>query len=157
MKKAVLLLGCMALPLAVGGLAWYLATLFSSGEWFTALIKPGLLPSSHLLLITEMVLFVLMGISLFIIATAKESNNRTNAILIFCIQLFLNFWWGVFFFRFQRTDLAFAELFLLWLTVVWMILSYKKINLTAAWLQIPYLLWVSMALVINYQFWVLNK
>lgn len=148
---------CIALPLSVGCLAWYLTTQFSFTEWFVALAKPSFLPSYNLLVITEVALYILMGISLYLVAAEKESIARTKAILVFYIQLFLSFWWSVFFFRFERTDIAFAELLLLWLAVVWMLLSYKKVNATAAWLQVPYLLWLSFALAINYEFWVLNQ
>ena len=75
---------------------------------------------------------------------------------IFILQLSLNFLWSFLFFKFQLLGLAFIEILLIWLSILWMILEFKKLNKTAAYIQIPYLLWVSFASLLNGTIWWIN-
>ena len=79
-----------------------------------------------------------------------------RAQLIFGVQLILNFCWSFLFFKFHLVGLAFVEILLIWLSIVTMIFVFIKINKTAALLQVPYLLWVSFASVLNGAIWFLN-
>jgi tryptophan-rich sensory protein len=97
-----------------------------------------------------------MGVSLYLILQSDSSELRKKAITIFSIQLFLNFFWSFIFFNFQMLGLAFAEIILMWISILTMIIVFYKINKTAAFLQIPYLLWVSFASVLNGSIWYLN-
>ncbi len=97
-----------------------------------------------------------MGVSLFMILQSQNNGLRKKAITIFCIQLVLNFCWSFIFFKFHLIGLAFVEIILIWVSIIWMILTFSKINKTAAYLQIPYLLWVSFASVLNGAIWYLN-
>jgi tryptophan-rich sensory protein len=81
---------------------------------------------------------------------------RKKAIIIFCVQLGLNFLWSFLFFKFQRVGIAFIEILLIWASILTMILTFYKLNKTAALLQIPYLLWVSFASILNGAIWWLN-
>lgn len=148
---------CLAIPLAVGGFSGYLTANEINDDWFVNLIKPPFNPPNYLFGPVWTTLYLLMGFSLFLIIRTAKGGLRTNAILVFGIQLFLNFWWSIFFFRFQRPDVALAEIILMWFSILFMLLSFYKVKPVAAYLQIPYLLWVSFASVLNASLWWLNK
>ena len=76
--------------------------------------------------------------------------------MIFFIQLFLNFCWSFLFFKFQLMGIAFIEIIFIWVSIIIMIVTFYKINKIASWLQIPYLLWVSFASVLNGSIWIIN-
>lgn len=73
------------------------------------------------------------------------------------IQLVFNFFWSIIFFNFQAFGFVFIWLIILWGLILWMILSFRKVDKLAAWLQIPYLLWVTFAAYLNFGVWLLNK
>lgn len=148
---------CITVPLAVGAFAGYLAVPHMEDEWFVNLIRPSFYPPDYLFGPIWAVLYFLMGISLFVVVFEPKSGKRTDAILAFVLQLILNFWWSVFFFRFKRPDVATGEMVILWFAIVFMILMYRRVKPAAAWLQIPYLLWVTYALVLNVAIWSLNQ
>ena len=81
---------------------------------------------------------------------APASNARSRSLLLFLIQLAFNFFWSIIFFNFQNFGLAFIWLIVLWGLILLMILSYRKVDKLAAWLQIPYLLWVTFAAYLNF-------
>ena len=148
---------CIAVPLIAGGFSGFITAGAVTGDWFILLNKPTFNPPNYLFGPVWTILYALMGISLFMIWNSEASEARTNALLVFFGQLFLNFWWSIFFFSFQRPDVALGEIILLWLSIIYMIVSFKKIKPIAAYLQIPYLLWVSFASVLNGAMWWLNR
>ncbi len=148
---------CITVPLAVGGFSGYLTANEINDDWFVDLVKPSFNPPNYLFGPVWTTLYLLMGVSLFIIVKMNRSGLRTNAILAFGMQLFLNFWWSIFFFRFHRPDVALAEIILMWFSILFMIFSFHKLKPVASYLQIPYLLWVSFATILNASFWWLNK
>lgn len=148
---------CLVLPLAIGGLSGIATAGAVTGDWFINLQKPSFNPPNYLFGPVWSLLYLLMGVSLFLIWNTEKSEARSNALLVFFIQLFLNFWWSIFFFSFQRPDIALAEIALLWVSIAYMIFSFKKLKPIAAYLQIPYLLWVSFASILNGALWWLNK
>jgi benzodiazapine receptor len=155
MKTSLKLLLCIIIPLAIGAVSG-VATASSIDTWYVNIEKPSFNPPNYLFGPVWTTLYVLMGISFFMIIQAKKSELKTKAITIFCIQLFLNFWWSFIFFKFQLLGLAFIEIILIWLSIAAMIILFFEINKTAALLQIPYLLWVSYASVLNGTIWLLN-
>jgi len=155
MKTSLKLLLCIIIPLAIGAVSG-VATTSSIDTWYVNIEKPSFNPPNYLFGPIWTTLYVLMGISFFMILQSKKSELKTKAIAIFCIQLFLNFWWSFIFFKFQLLGLAFIEIILIWLSIAAMIILFFEINKTAALLQIPYLLWVSYASVLNGTIWLLN-
>lgn len=81
---------------------------------------------------------------------------RKQTLLPYALQLFFNFVWPLLFFRQQAFLPAFFWLVILWALVLWMILAFRKVNRTAAWLQVPYLLWLTFAGYLNLAVWLLN-
>ncbi len=157
MKSIFQFILCITVPLAVGGFSGYLTANEIYDDWFVNLVKPAFNPPDYLFGPVWTALYLLMGVSLFIIVRAKKSGFRTDAILAFSMQLILNFWWSIFFFRFQRPDVALVEIILMWFSILFMIFTFRKLKPIAAYLQIPYLLWVSFATVLNASFWWLNR
>ncbi len=72
------------------------------------------------------------------------------------MQLAFNFLWSILFFGFHRYGLALLCLVLLWILILWMILRFRRVDPAAAWLQVPYLLWVTFAAYLNFGIWQLN-
>lgn len=155
MKKYLKLLGCIFLTLSVGGVSG-VATASGIDNWFVSLNKPFFNPPNYLFGPVWTILYILMGISFFLILQSPIKELKRNAIFIFAIQLSLNFLWSFLFFKFQLIGLAFIEIILIWLSILTMIITFYKIDRIAALLQIPYLLWVSFASVLNGAIWWLN-
>ena len=155
MNRYLKLALCITLPLLVGGISGY-ATATSITTWYTTLNKPFFNPPNYLFGPVWSLLYVLMGISLFRVLQSQKSEIRANAIIIFCFQLFLNFCWSFLFFKFQLLAISFIEIIMMWISIATMIYTFSKIDKVTAYLQIPYLLWVSFASVLNGAIWYLN-
>lgn len=155
MKKALQLFFCILGPLIIGGVSGY-ATATGITDWYVYINKPSFNPPNYLFGPVWTILYLLMGISLFMILNSPKNQLRKKAVIIFCVQLALNFFWSFLFFKFQLLGLAFIEIIIIWLSIITMIITFHKINKTAAYIQIPYLLWVSFASVLNGAIWYLN-
>ena len=140
---------------AVGGLSGWL-TREGTELYRTTIIKPPLSPPGIVFPIVWSILFALMGVGAARIYLSPASNARSRALSIFLIQLVFNFFWSIIFFNLQFFGLALLWLLILWVLILWMIKSFRKINPLSAWLQIPYLLWVTFAAYLNFGVWRLN-
>ena len=118
--------------------------------------KPPLSPPSIVFPIVWGILFLLMGIGAARIYLSPASAERSMSLRIFLVQLGFNFFWSILFFNFQAFGAALVWLAVLWLLIIWMIVEFAKVDKTAAWLQVPYLLWVSFAAYLNAGVWRLN-
>jgi benzodiazapine receptor len=155
MNRYLKLTLCILLPLLIGGFSGY-ATASGISSWYVGLNKPFFNPPNYLFGPVWSMLYILMGISFYRILQSQDSELKRKAILIFCIQLVLNFCWSFLFFRFQMLAISFIEIIIMWISIATMIYTFTKIDKTAAYLQIPYLLWVSFASVLNGAIWFLN-
>jgi len=142
------------ISLGVGALSGYLIK--DSMSLFQALEKPPLTPPGWIFPVVWTILYVLMGISAYLIYIS-DSKEKTQALQIYAIQLMLNFIWSLAFFNMQAYLLAFVILVLLWISIVAMIRKFYKINPIAGKLQVPYLLWVTFAGYLNLAIYFLNK
>lgn len=142
------LVTCIALPLMVGAVSGY-ATSRSVDTWYVGLLKPSFNPPNALFGPVWTVLYVLMGCTLFLLWVSPSSTNRTRALTAFGVQLALNFAWSFLFFRFHLVTAAFVEILFLWVGILAMIALSARVKPAAAWLQTPYLLWVTFAAVLN--------
>ena len=142
------LIFCIALPLLVGGVAGFLTR--DSVELYGMINKPPLSPPGWLFPIVWTILYILMGISSYIIMTSQGESQKINqALKTYYVQLFVNFMWPIFFFSFQWYGLALLWLLLLWILVARMNKQFGEISKVAAYLNIPYLLWLTFALYLN--------
>ncbi len=155
MNRYLKLILCISIPLLVGGISGF-ATATSITDWYVNINKPSFNPPNYLFGPVWTTLYILMGISLFMIVQSSNSELRKKALIIFSIQLFLNFCWSFIFFKFQLLGVAFVEIILMWISILTMIILFYEINKNAALMQIPYLLWVSFASVLNGSIWFLN-
>lgn len=143
------------LPVAVGSLSGWL-TREGAKAYSESIIQPPLSPPAMVFPIVWGILFVLMGIGAARIYLAPASQARTNSLRLFFIQLAFNFFWSIIFFNAQAFGLALVWLLILWCLILWMIFTFRKVDPLAAWLQIPYLLWVTFAAYLNGGVWLLN-
>jgi tryptophan-rich sensory protein len=128
------------------------------GAWFDSLQKPDWNPPGYVFGPVWTFLYLLMGISLWLIWKSNAPRElKTKAILLFAIQLFLNFWWSMIFFKFQSPGLALIEIAVLAVTILMTIFAFDRISKPAAWLLVPYMAWVCFATVLNYSIWNLNN
>lgn len=151
-----LLIKSIALPLLVGAVAGLLTR--NAMQDFDVLIKPPLSPPGWLFPVVWTILYTLMGISAYIIKTSDaDAETKSDALTIYNYQLIVNFLWSIFFFNFEWRLFSFFWLLLLWMLIILMIRQFDKISHTAAYLNIPYLLWVTFATYLNYAIWWLNR
>lgn len=125
---------------------------------YSELRTPPLSPPSVLFPIVWSVLFVLMGVSAAIIYSYREKmpENVKSALTTYGTSLIVNFFWSIIFFNLRLFLASFVWLLLLLFLIIKTILQYRKINKAAAYLQIPYALWVAFAGYLNFGIWVLN-
>ena len=148
------LIVCLLIPLAVGALSGFLT--MNSMEVYAGVNQPPLSPPGFLFPIVWTILFVLMGISSWLVWQSDEPS-RTRALSLYAVQLAVNFVWPLLFFNLQSYLFALLWLILLIVLVIAMIASFAKIDKTAAWLQVPYLLWLLFAAYLNAGVWLLNR
>lgn len=125
--------------------------------WYAVANKPSFNPSNWIFAPVWTTLYILMGIALFLVwKSDAEKNIKQTAIILFGVQLALNFLWSILFFTMHQPGWALAEVIMLWLMILLTIIWFGKINSAAAWLLVPYICWVSFASVLNYSIWQLN-
>ena len=156
MNKWSTLVLCIGLPLLVGGVSAYV-TIQNVQSWYPGLSKPFFNPPNAVFGPVWTVLYILMGISLYLVLQQPPSAKRRHAIILFGIQLFLNFWWSILFFRLHLIGIALIDIVLLWLFIMLMIRQFYGVSAKAANLQWLYLAWVSFAGVLNASILYLNK
>ncbi len=145
----------LILPLAVGSIAG-IFTSQAIPQWYASLNRPSFNPPNWVFGPVWTTLYILMGISLFLIWKQNASKERNRAILFFSIQLLLNFAWSFIFFYFKMIGFALIEIIVLWISIVYMLFLFYKIKPVAAYLNIPYLLWVSFATILTAGYYLLN-
>lgn len=145
----------LVIPLAVGGISGFF-TASSVGSWYQTLSKPSWNPPDWLFGPVWTTLYIMMGIALYLVWKETGSSQKNLALVLFIIQLVLNFFWSFIFFNQRETGWALAEIIALWVMILLTILAFAKVNTLAAWLLVPYISWVSFASVLNYTIWKLN-
>lgn len=120
-------------------------------------VQPPLSPPMWLFPVVWVILYLLMGFSAARIYLAPPSKKRSRGLNLYVAQLIVNFFWSLIFFNAQAFGLAFLWLLLLWVLVLAMILTFRKVDPLAAWLQVPYLLWLTFAAYLNFGVWYLNR
>lgn len=141
----------------LAGIVGSVFTMPSIPNWYATLAKPALTPPSWVFGPVWTTLFVLMGIAAFLIwKKGTDHKGVKKALGIFAIQLILNTGWSIIFFGLHSAKSAFVEIIFLWLAILATIIAFSKISKPAAWLLVPYILWVSFAVYLNYAIWALN-
>ncbi len=137
------------IPLAVG----VLSALLTRGNMmiYDEIARPPLAPPAILFPIVWTVLYVLMGIGSARVWLKKEEKPLlvTNALAIYALQLFFNFFWSILFFNMRAFFAAFLWLVVLWILILLMIVKFLKIDFVGGIINIPYILWVTFAGYLN--------
>ena len=146
----------VALPLSIGLLASLLTR--QSMEIFDAVNKPPLSPPASLFPIVWTILYILMGIGAYLVYHSNaDSTDIQKALRVYGLQLVVNFLWPTFFFNFQWYLFSFLWLLMLWVLVLIMIVRFAKVSKTAAWVNIPYFIWLTFAAYLNLGIYILNR
>lgn len=164
----------LKLIIAIGGseAAGIIGSVFTTpairSGWYAGLAKAQVAPLNWVFAPVWTVLFALMGISAWLIWKKQEiasspldrletpRNDRKIALGIFLAQLVLNTLWSIIFFGLRSLGGALVEIVFLWLAILATILTFSRLSKPAAWLLLPYILWVSFAAYLNYSIWRLN-
>ncbi len=150
----------LAIAIIICELVGIVSALFSKvvgNVWFASIVKPSWNPPGYLFGPVWTTLYLLMGISIWIIWISNNNQlQKQKAFSIFIVQLLFNFCWSIIFFRYHQIDVALFDIVILLISIIITMVSFYKINKLAAWLLLPYLLWVSFASFLNYTIWSLN-
>ena len=147
----------VAIALLVGGLSALLTR--DNMNIYDEIVMPPLAPPGFLFPIVWTILYTLMGISSarIYLEGKKGEVPVEKALKIYALQLAVNFFWSIIFFNMQAFLFAFIWILLLWVLIIIMIKEFYYIYPPAAWLQIPYLLWVTFAAYLNLAIYILNR
>lgn len=150
----------LILAIVVSELAGIIGSIFTTPSiagWYAGISKPAFNPPAWVFGPVWSTLFVLMGIAAFLIwEKGLERRDVKIALSIFIGQLVLNTLWSIIFFGLHSPGGALIEIIVLWLAILATIVTFAKISKPAAWLLVPYVLWVSFAMYLNYAIWSLN-
>src|SRR3989344_1165788 len=171
------------IAIVVSELAGVIGAVFTTSAiptWYAGLAKPALNPPSWGFGPVWTTLFALIGVALFLVwrkdfqvtnplfeNTRRAWNpwserlwrgdwQKFNTMAIFALQYILNIAWSLVFFGLHRPDAAFFVLIALWFSIVYLIFNFYRYSKLAAWLLVPYLLWVAFAGYLNYSIWTIN-
>lgn len=150
-NKSALIISIL-IPLAVGSMSALFSGNMSS---YSILDKPAFSPPGFIFPIVWTILYILMGISSYIVYSSN-SPNKSKALLLYGIQLFFNFCWSIIFFGLDLYLFAFIWLIALIFIIIIMIRQFHIISPLAAYLQIPYLIWCIFAAYLNFSIFILN-
>lgn len=145
------------IALLVGGASAYLTR--NNMNIYELINMPPLSPPSWLFPVVWGILYTLMGISSAIVYLKgkNEDIDTKSALNVYLLQLAVNFAWSIIFFNMQAFLLAFLWILLLWVLIIVMIVRFREISSLAAWIQIPYLLWVTFAAYLTFMVYILNR
>ncbi|MHC1705067.1 MAG: TspO/MBR family protein [Tenuifilaceae bacterium] len=143
------------LPLSLGAIAG-MFTAQAVPEWYATLNRPFFNPPNWIFGPVWTTLYLILGVSFFLIWKQNPSKQRNQAIMIFLIQMILNFGWSFLFFYYNMIGFALFEIVVLWLSIIGMIILFYRIKPLAAYMNIPYLLWVTFATILNAGYYFLN-
>lgn len=143
----------LAIPLLAGGIS----ALITNGAFknYGDMVKPAFSPPSWIFPVVWTLLYLLMGVSSYIVWERDESEKR-GPFAVYAIQLFLNFMWPVFFFSFRAYLFSFIWILLLWTFALATVIAFGRVRKSAGFLQLPYLAWITFACYLNLGIFLLN-
>lgn len=156
LKKVLKLLTALIVS-ALAGIIGSLFTFSAIPAWYATLAKPVLNPPSWVFGPVWTLLYALMGIAAFLVWNKGWGRRDVRvALTVFAIQLALNTLWPLIFFGLRSPAWAFVGIVALWFAILATIITFAKVSKPAAWLLVPYILWVSFAGYLNFSIWMLN-
>ncbi|MDZ7715530.1 MAG: TspO/MBR family protein [Balneolaceae bacterium] len=151
-KKLGGLLGWLLLCFSAGAIGAY----FEPGMWYELLAKPAWTPPNWVFPVVWPILYVCMGVAAWMIWKEFTFEKAQYELRWFFVQLGLNAAWSWLFFGQHNIGIALAEIIMLWVAICFTMMLFWRRNIRAGYLMVPYLLWVSYALALNYSIWQLN-
>lgn len=152
MNKWIKLIACI-LICQMAGVIGSIFTTPSISTWYEQIQKPDIRPPNWAFGPVWITLYTLMGISLYWVLNEK---NVRIPVIFFSIQLVLNAIWSIIFFGLQNPFYAFIEIIILWIAILLTIISFYKVSRKAGLILLPYIIWVTIATILNYYIWILN-
>ena len=152
MKNLITYIKAILVPVVLGAIVGFITSGFMD---LGMLIKPSFAPPAILFPIVWTILYVLIGISFAILQINKLTTDKINK--TYYSQLFVNLAWSIIFFIFKWRLFAYVWILLLIVLVIIMIKEFYEKNKTAGFLQIPYLIWISFASILNLSIYLLNR
>lgn len=157
MNNTLKLIIAIAIPIIVGGTSGFF-TATGVESWYQTIARPTWNPPGWIFGPVWTTLYVMMGISLFLVWKEDTSVElKKIGIALFAIQLVLNFFWSFIFFNQHQIGWALVEIVAMWVFILLTIFAFAQVNKAAAWLLVPYISWVSFATILNFTIWQLNK
>jgi tryptophan-rich sensory protein len=132
------------------GIVGSIFTVNSIQNWYVFLNKPSFSPPNYLFGPAWTLLYLLMGISLYLVRKNKF------AVKLFLVHLFVNAIWSIIFFGMRNIGLALVDILIMWFMIIVVMIMFYTVKKQASYLLLPYLMWVTFATVLNYAVWVLN-
>lgn len=154
LSQVIQLIAVVAISLGAGAIG-SLATIQAIPTWYTTLEKPPLLPPNELFGPVWTVLYILIGIALFLVMYARGAN-KLPAYIAWTTQLIINTFWSIIFFGFQQPVAALAVIAMLLIAAVWTAREFRMYSNVAAWLFVPYIAWIIFATYLNLGIVLLN-
>ena len=152
--KKILKVGLfIAIPLLIGGLSALIT--MGNMQLFDSINKPPLAPPKWLFPVAWTILYIMMGIASYFLYKADSEEGR-EALVLYGIQLFFNFWWSIIFFNLKAYLFAAIWLFTMWIIILILLIKSKKIDVRSFWLLLPYFLWTTFAFYLNVGIAILN-
>jgi len=127
-----------------------------NNPWFEALAKPAIMPPGWLFGVAWSVLYILLGLALALVLNARGNRFRGYALALFAVQLALNLCWSPLFFGAHQVLAAFALIVVILAFSIATTIAFGRVRTLAAWLMVPYLVWLSFASILNWQIHALN-
>lgn len=152
LKLAASIILCQA-----AGFLGSLFTIPAISTWYATLTKPPFTPPNWIFSPVWISLFILMGVSFFLVWQRQGHPHFNKAVLSFSAQLILNVLWSLAFFGLRWPLLGLIDIILLWLAILFTIRHFSRVSKLAAALLLPYLFWVSFAALLNFSLWVQNR
>lgn len=150
------LIASILITIGIGALSGFLG--MAGNEQYLELKRPSFSPPGYIFPVVWTILYFLMALAFYRIwMHGKQGTNIKKGAALYFIQLFLNFLWSIIFFRFNLYGIAFIELLILLAFILLTTFEFYKIDKIAAYLMIPYIIWVSFAGILNGAIWLMNK
>ncbi len=151
-KKYIGLVGWLLICFLAGAVG----ALLEPGLWYETLNKPAWTPPNWIFPVVWPILYICMGTAAWLVWQKSGFDEARDALTLFLVQLTLNALWSWFFFGLHQISMALADIILLWIMILFTTLAFRIYNRIAAWLMVPYLIWISYAVALNLSIWNLN-
>lgn len=141
----------------LAGIVGSVFTVSSIPTWYQTLVKPVFSPPNWVFGPVWTTLYALMGIAVYRVwSLGMKKESVRHAVYLFVMHLALNAIWSPIFFGARQIPLAFVTIAIMWLTLITVMFRFEKLDKMSALFLVPYLAWISFAMVLNYNLWILN-